>query len=60
MTTRSSRSRTGAANVDSTARAHRNVSRTRTESGMSDAEWWSIVAPVLDQVMADDNLIVSA
>ena len=46
--------------VDSTARAHRNVSRTRTESGMSDAEWWAVVAPVLDQVMADDDLIVSA
>ncbi|OLF11492.1 TetR family transcriptional regulator [Actinophytocola xinjiangensis] len=46
--------------VDSTARAHRKVSRTRTESGMTDAQWWAVVAPVLDQVMTDDDLIVSA
>ncbi|WP_260191327.1 TetR/AcrR family transcriptional regulator [Actinophytocola gossypii] len=46
--------------VDSTARAHRNVSRTRAESGMSDAEWWAAVAPVLEQVMVDDELVLSA
>lgn len=30
------------------------------DSGMSDAEWWGIAAPVLGQVMADDSLVLSA
>ncbi|MFE0025957.1 TetR/AcrR family transcriptional regulator [Amycolatopsis sp. NPDC059021] len=46
--------------VASAARAHRSTSRARADSGMSDAEWWSVVAPVLEQVMTDDDLAVSA
>ena len=46
--------------VDSAARTHRNVSQNRADSGMSDAEWWGIVAPVLEQVMVDNELILSA
>ncbi|MFD9890310.1 TetR/AcrR family transcriptional regulator [Amycolatopsis sp. NPDC059027] len=46
--------------VDSAARAHRSTSRAQADSGMSDAEWWSVVAPVLEQVMTDDDLVLSA
>lgn len=46
--------------VDSAARAHRSVTRTGTDSGMSDAEWWEAVTPVLEQVMVDDQLTLSA
>lgn len=46
--------------VDATARARRSSASTRDDSGMSDAEWWGIVAPVLEQVMTDDSLTVSA
>ncbi|GAB3259876.1 TetR/AcrR family transcriptional regulator [Arthrobacter pigmenti] len=45
--------------VDSTARAYRSVSRTQSDSGMSDAEWWAVVGPVLDQVMDDDELALA-
>ncbi|MFD8492903.1 TetR/AcrR family transcriptional regulator [Amycolatopsis sp. NPDC059657] len=46
--------------VESTARVHRSTTRTRTDSGMSDAEWWRVVAPVLEQVMAGEDLALSA
>ncbi|CRK58781.1 Transcriptional regulator, TetR family [Alloactinosynnema sp. L-07] len=45
--------------VDSAARAHRSTSRTQADSGMSDAEWWGVVAPVLEQVMVDEDLVLS-
>lgn len=41
--------------TESTARASRTVSRTRDESGMTDAEWWAVVAPILDRVIVDEN-----
>lgn len=43
--------------VDSTARAHRP--RAADDVGMSDAQWWAVVAPVLDQVVVDEDLTVS-
>ncbi|MFC4857128.1 TetR/AcrR family transcriptional regulator [Actinophytocola glycyrrhizae] len=46
--------------VDSTARAHRGMARTQAESGMSDAQWWGVVGPVLEQVMTDGDLVLSA
>jgi AcrR family transcriptional regulator len=46
--------------VDATARARRGAASTRDASGMTDAEWWEIVAPVLGQVMTDDSLVLSA
>ncbi|GAA4535497.1 TetR/AcrR family transcriptional regulator [Amycolatopsis samaneae] len=46
--------------VSGVARAHRSMSRAQADSGMSDAEWWSVVAPVLEQVMTDENLPLSA
>ncbi|SDD67759.1 TetR/AcrR family transcriptional regulator [Auraticoccus monumenti] len=46
--------------VDATARARRGSASTRDESGMSDADWWGVVAPVLEQVMTDDDLVVAA
>lgn len=46
--------------VDSAARAHRGVVRTREDSGMTDAEWWGVVGPVLAQVTEDDELALSA
>lgn len=46
--------------VEATARAGRGSTRTQDDSGMSDAQWWEIVAPVLQRVMTDDSLIVSA
>lgn len=42
--------------VEATARAGRH----QDDSGMTDAEWWSIAAPVLEQVMSDTDLQVSA
>ncbi|MDA8371208.1 MAG: TetR/AcrR family transcriptional regulator [Nocardiopsaceae bacterium] len=45
--------------VDSAARADRTASRTQDDSGMSDAQWWGIVAPVLEQVMVDADLVLS-
>ncbi|SDW67712.1 regulatory protein, tetR family [Amycolatopsis xylanica] len=46
--------------VESTARVHRGSARTKADSGMSDAEWWAVVAPVLEQVMAGADLALSA
>ncbi len=46
--------------VEATARARRGTARTHDDSGMSDAQWWGIVAPVLEQVMTDDSLELSA
>lgn len=46
--------------VEATARARRGSASTRDDSGMSDAEWWGIAAPVLEQVMTDDSLTLSA
>ncbi|MFC4000326.1 TetR/AcrR family transcriptional regulator [Prauserella oleivorans] len=43
--------------VADSARAH--LAQQQDESGMSDAEWWAIVAPVLEQVMVDPDLVVS-
>ncbi|HVK22023.1 MAG TPA: TetR/AcrR family transcriptional regulator [Actinokineospora sp.] len=45
--------------VGSAARANRSVSRTQADSGMTDAEWWGVVAPVLEQVMVDEDLVLS-
>lgn len=45
--------------VEATARAGRRLKRTQDDSGMSDAEWWSIVAPALEQVVDDGDLVVS-
>lgn len=45
--------------VESTARAYLDATRTKDDSGMSDAQWWAIVAPVLEQVMVDEDLHVS-
>lgn len=44
--------------VASTARAGRS-GWTATDAGMSDAQWWAVVAPVLDQVMVDEDLHVA-
>lgn len=46
--------------VEATARSSRHIVRTRDDSGMTDAEWWAIVAPALEQVMDDEELVVSA
>ncbi|WP_037255885.1 TetR/AcrR family transcriptional regulator [Kibdelosporangium aridum] len=46
--------------VDSAARARRSTVRAQAESGMTDAEWWGVVSPVLSQVMVDDDLVLSA
>ncbi|WP_370943587.1 TetR/AcrR family transcriptional regulator [Amycolatopsis sp. cg5] len=46
--------------VTSTARARRAGARAQADSGMTDAEWWGVVAPILDQVMTDGDLSVSA
>lgn len=46
--------------VEATARSSRHIVRTQDDSGMSDAEWWAIVAPALEQVMDDGDLVVSA
>ena len=45
--------------VEATARASRHLMSIQDDSGMTDAEWWSIVAPALEQVMDDDELVVS-
>lgn len=45
--------------VESTARAHRDTHRIQSESGMSDGEWWSVVSPALEHVMAETDLPVS-
>ena len=45
--------------VESTARVRRTLARTRDESGLTDAEWWGIVAPVLERVMDDPDLVIS-
>lgn len=42
--------------VDSAARARRSTTRAQAESGMTDAEWWGVVGPVLSQVMVDEDL----
>lgn len=46
--------------VGAAARTARSASSTEKDSGMSDVDWWNTVAPVLDQVMKDDELVVSA
>ncbi|HLR93150.1 MAG TPA: TetR/AcrR family transcriptional regulator [Jiangellaceae bacterium] len=46
--------------VEATARSSRYIVRIQDDSGMSDAEWWAIVAPALKQVMNDGDLVVSA
>jgi AcrR family transcriptional regulator len=46
--------------VDSTARAHFMLARTQQESGMTDAEWWAIVGPIIEQVTVDEDLELSA
>lgn len=46
--------------VESSARAHRDLSRTTDDSGMSDAEWWAVAEPILGQVMIDDELQVAS
>lgn len=46
--------------VEAAARARRGSASTRDDSGMSDAEWWVVAAPVLEQVVTDDSLVVSA
>lgn len=46
--------------VESTARAYRGTLQTQKDSGMTDIEWWKVVAPVLEHVMDDDDLILSA
>ncbi|WP_436494672.1 TetR/AcrR family transcriptional regulator [Actinokineospora sp. HUAS TT18] len=45
--------------VDSAARARRGAAKAQTDSGMTDAEWWGVVAPVLEQVMVDGDLTLS-
>jgi AcrR family transcriptional regulator len=37
--------------VSSAARSARDMERTQQQSGMSDAEWWEINAPLLEKVM---------
>jgi AcrR family transcriptional regulator len=44
--------------VDSVARTYRNRSL-GAEDGMTDEQWWAVVAPVLDQVMVDEDLAVA-
>lgn len=46
--------------VESAARARRTLARTQSDSGLTDAEWWGIVAPVLERVMDDPDLVVSS
>lgn len=45
--------------VDSVARSNRRVISERRTSGMSDEQWWEIVAPILGQVMVDGDYPVS-
>jgi Tetracyclin repressor-like, C-terminal domain len=37
--------------IEGTARGQANLEQTQRESGMSDAEWWVINAPLLDKVV---------
>lgn len=46
--------------VETTCRAGRRATHTQDDSHMSDAQWWGIVAPVLDQVIDDDTLVSSS
>jgi AcrR family transcriptional regulator len=46
--------------VQGTARALVGVGRTSEETGMSDAEWWEITAPVLDRLIDGRHFPVSA
>ncbi|GAA1981639.1 TetR/AcrR family transcriptional regulator [Amycolatopsis minnesotensis] len=46
--------------VGSAARTARSASSAQEDSGMSDVDWWGAVAPVLEQVMNDDALVLSA
>ncbi|MET4637634.1 TetR/AcrR family transcriptional regulator [Mycetocola sp. 2940] len=41
--------------VSSAARSARDMERTQQRSGMSDAEWWEINAPLLERVMSGAN-----
>lgn len=45
--------------VEGAARAQRADRETRATSGLSDAEWWAIVAPALDYVMKAEEFPVS-
>lgn len=46
--------------VGAAARTARSASSAQEDSGVSDVDWWNAVSPVLDQVMNDDQLVLSA
>lgn len=45
--------------AESSARTSIEAAGARTESGMTDQQWWDINAPVLDRVMADADYPIS-
>lgn len=45
--------------VESIARSGRRTHDSQDDSGMTEMQWWAIVGPALDQVIDDDQLVVS-
>ncbi len=46
--------------VEATARSGRHIVRTQDDSGMTAAEWWTIVAPALELDTDDGDSVASA
>lgn len=45
--------------VESAARAHRGDHEAQRGSGLTDLEWWAVIAPALEHLMSDDDYPVS-
>jgi AcrR family transcriptional regulator len=46
--------------VEATARAHRNMVQTQRESGVTDLEWWTAIAPTLARLSEGKELPVAS